>query len=165
MYKFLLSLVVIAVLAAASSQAKTLKVPSDEFPIASIDIPDSWEPEEVNNGVAGTSEDGAVYLSIVAVGSDKGMKAELDDTFAMLKEHDVDLKQDSKKENKFKVNGLDAEEMVFQGKDEDGPASVSITFVTIKDKLLVLTYWVSTEEEKKHQEEVGKIVNSLKASS
>lgn len=165
MLKFLLTTVVVALLATASSQAKSLKVPNDEFPIASIDIPDSWEPEEVNNGVAGTSEDGAVYLSVVAVGSDKGMKAELDDTFAMLKEHDVELNQDSKKENKFKINGLDAEEMLFQGKDEDGPASVSITFVTIKDKLLVLTYWVSTDEEKKHQEEVGKIVSSLKASS
>jgi len=165
MFKLLLSAVVIALCAATSAQAKTLKVPSDEFPIASINIPDSWEPEEVNNGVAGTSEDGAVYLSVVAVGSDKGMKAELDDTFAMLKEHDVDLDQASKKENKFKINGLDAEEMVFQGKDEDGAASVSITFVTIKDKLLVVTYWVSTEEEKKHEEEVGKIVGSLKATS
>ncbi|MGZ5553038.1 MAG: DcrB-related protein [Chthoniobacterales bacterium] len=165
MFKSLLSVVVITFLALTVAQAKTLKLPNDEFPIASINIPDSWEPEEINNGVAGTSDDGAVYLSVVAVGTDKGMKAELDDTFAMLKEHDVDLDQASKKENKFKINGLDAEEMVFQGKDEDGPASVSITFVTIKDKLLILTYWVSTEEEKKHQEEVGKIISSLKATS
>ncbi len=116
----------------------------------------------MTNGVAGTSDDGAVYLSVVAVGNEKGMNAEIDDTFAMLKEHKVELDKASKKENKFKINGLDAEEMLFQGKDEDGPAAVSITFVTIKDKLLVLTYWVSTEDEKKHQEEVGKIVQSLK---
>jgi len=165
MSKTLLSFVILLLFTAALAQAKTLKVPSDEFPMATIDIPDSWEPEEVNNGVAGTSEDGAVYLSVVAVGNDKGMKAELDDTFAMLKEHDVELNQESKKENKFKINGLDAEEMVFQGKDEDGAASVSITFVTIKDKLLVLTYWVSSEEEKKHQDEVAKIIGSLKAKS
>ncbi|MGZ4985585.1 MAG: DcrB-related protein [Chthoniobacterales bacterium] len=165
MFKSLLSVVVITFLALTGAQAKTLKLPNEEFPIASINIPDSWEPEEINNGVAGTSDDGAVYLSVVAVGTDKGMKAELDDTFAMLKEHDVDLDQASKKENKFKINGLDAEELVFQGKDEDGPASVSITFVTIKDKILILTYWVSTEEEKKHQEEVGKIISSLKATS
>jgi hypothetical protein len=165
MFKTLFFTVVIAFLALTGAQAKTLKVPSDEFPIASIDIPDSWEPEEVNNGVAGTSDDGAVYLSVVAIGSDKGMKAELDDVFVMLKEHDVDLDQATKKENKFKINGLDAEEVLFQGKDEDGAASVSITFVTIKDKILVITYWVSTEEEKKHQDEVGKIVGSLKATS
>ena len=63
------------------------------------------------------------------------------------------------------LNGLDADELLFQGKDEDGAAAVSITFVPIKDKVIVLTYWVSTEDEKSHQEEVGKIVKSLKPSS
>ena len=162
MTKTIFSLFLISALSLFSAQAKTFKVPSDDFAIASIDIPDSWDPDEINNGVAGTSDDGAVYLAVVAVGSEKGMNAEIDDTFAMLKEHNVELDQATKKENKFKINNLDAEEMLYQGKDEDGPAAVSITFVTIKDKLVVLTYWVSTADEKKHQEEVGKIIRSLK---
>ncbi len=165
MKKYLLTLLALAALGTVSVQAKSLKVPSDEFAIASIDIPDDWEPDEISNGVAGTSDDGAVYLAVVAVGSEKGMSAEIDDTFAMLKEHNVELDQSTKKENKFKINGLDAEEMLFQGKDEDGAAAVSITFVPIKDKLVVLTYWVSTADEKKHQEEVGKILKSLKPTS
>ena len=162
MKKSILALLLIAGLGLASAQAKTLKVPNDDFAIASINLPDEWDQEEISNGVAGTSEDGAVYLAVVAVGSEKGMNAELDDTFEMLKEHNVELDEKSKKEQKFKINGLDAEEMIFQGKDEDGPASISITFVTVKDKVLVLTYWVSSDKEKEHQAEVGKIVNSLK---
>lgn len=162
MTKFILPLVFIAALSLGSAQAKPLKVPNDEFPIASITFPDDWDQEEINNGVAGTSADGDVYLAVVAVGNEKGMEAELDDTFEMLKEHNVELDEKSKKEQKFKINGLDANELVFQGKDEDGPASISITFVTVKDKVLVLTYWVSSDKEKEHQEEVGKIVNSLK---
>ncbi len=162
MIKSILTVLLLASAGLTALEAKTIKVPSDEFPIASINLPAGWEPEEVNNGVAGTSPDGAVYLACVAVGSEKGMDAEIDDTFAMLKEHKVVLDQSSKKENKFKINGFDAEEMLFQGKDEDGPAAVSITFVTMKDKVVVLTYWVSTEDETKHLEEVGKIVNSLK---
>jgi hypothetical protein len=166
MIKFILTFVIIASFGTISSVgAKTLKVPNDDFAIASINIPDSWEPEAINNGIAAASPDSAIYLSVVGVGSEKGMNAELDDTFDMLKEHKVDLDKSSKKENKFKINGLDAEEMVFQGKDEDGPASVSITFVTVKDKLLVVTYWVSTKDEEKHSEEVTKIVKSLKATS
>jgi hypothetical protein len=165
MTKTLLTLLTIASLSAISAQAKTMKVPNDEFAIASINIPDDWDQEEINNGVAGTSDDGAVYLAVVAVGNEQGMNAEIEDTFAMLKEHDVELDQASKKENKFKINDLDAEEMLFQGKDEDGPAAVSITFVPIKDKVVVLTYWVSTEDEKKHSEEVAKIVQSLKPAS
>jgi hypothetical protein len=163
--KTVLSLLALTLLVAVPAQGKPMNLPNDDFAIASIEMPNSWHPEEITNGVAGTSPDKAVYLSVVAVGSDKGMKAEIDDTFAMLKEHDVELDESSKKENKFKVGGFDAEEMLFQGKDEDGPAAISITFIPIKDKVIVMTYWVSTAEEKEHLAEVGKIVNSLKASS
>ena len=163
--KTLLTLLTLAVLSAIPADAKTFKLPNDDFAIASIDMPDSWKPKEIDNGVAGQSADDAVYLSAVAVGSDKGMEAELDDTFEMLKSHNVELDDSTKKENKFKIDGLEATELLFQGKDEDGPAAVSIVFVPIKDKLIILTYWVTTAKEKEHQAEVGKIVNSLKASS
>jgi hypothetical protein len=128
-------------------------------------MPDSWKPKEIDGGVAGQSADDAVYLSVVAVGSEKGMNAELDDTFEMLKSHNVELDESTKKEEKFKIGSLDATELLFQGKDEDGPAAVSIVFVPIKDKLVIMTYWVTTAKEKEHQAEVGKIVNSLKTSS
>jgi hypothetical protein len=163
MIKSILTFIAISsLLGAAPAFAKTLKLPSDEFPIASITFPDDWEPEEVNNGVAGQSPDSAVYLAAVAVGSEKGMDAELDDTFAFLKEHKVELDKSTKKESKFKLNGEEVNELIYQGKDEDGPCSVSISFVPIKDKIVVLTYWVTTEKEKKHQEEVGKILQSIK---
>src|SRR3954447_10557146 len=130
-------------LMAAPAFAKTMKLPDDEFAIASINIPDDWDPEEITNGVVGESPDKAVYLAAVAVGNEKGMNAELEDTFDFLKEHKVQLDQASKKEDKFKVNGIEAQEVTFQGKDEDGPAAVSIAFVPIKDKVIVLTYWVT----------------------
>src|SRR5205823_3012341 len=97
---------ILSLLAATSAFAKTLKLPGDEFPIASIAFPDDWAPEEVTNGVAGQSPDTAVYLAAVAVGSEKGMNAELEDTFAMLEEHKVELDKSTKKENKFKLNGV-----------------------------------------------------------
>jgi hypothetical protein len=77
----------------------------------------------------------------------------------------VTLDESTKKENKFKMGAFDATELLYQGKDEDGPCAISICFVPVKDKLLILTYWVTTAKEKEHQAEVGKIVNSLKASS
>lgn len=146
----------------ASAFAKTMKLPSDEFPIASINFPGDWEPEEINNGAAGQSPDSAVYLAAVAVGSEKGMDSELEDTFDMLKEHKVDLDKSSKHESKFELNGEQVEELIFHGKDEDGPCSVSISFIPVKDKVVVLTYWVTSSKEKEHQEEVGKILHSLK---
>jgi hypothetical protein len=164
MIKSLLSLIAVSsLMAAAPAFAKTLKVPNDEFPIASINFPEDWEPEEVNNGVAGQSPDTAVYLAAVAVGNETGMEAELDDTFAFLKEHHVELDKSTKTESKFKLNDVEVDELIYHGKDEDGPTSVSISFVPMKDKIVILTYWVTTAKEKKHQEEVGKILQSLKA--
>jgi hypothetical protein len=147
---------------AAVADAKTFQIPNEEAPVAYVTFPDTWNPEEITDGVAGNSPDEAVFLAAVAVSSEKGMEAELDDTFEMLKEHKVELDPSTKKENKFEINGLEANELLFQGRDDDGPTAVSITFVTIKDKLVVLTYWVSVADEAKHQADVMKIVRSLK---
>jgi len=161
--KYVTGCTALLLVAATPAFSKTLKLPNDDFAVASISFPNDWEPEEIDNGVAGESPDEAVFLSAVAVGSEKGMNAELDDTFEFLKEHNVELDNSTKKEGKFKIGDLEAQELTFQGKDEDGPAAVSIAFVTVKDKVVVLTYWVSTDKEKEHSEEVGKIVRSLKA--
>jgi len=163
--KTLLTLIAVTFLGVIAADAKTYKLPNDDFAIASIDMPDSWKPKVVENGIWGQSSDEAVYMSVVAVGSEKGMSGEIEDTFEMLKGHNVTLDESSKKENKFKAGSFDATELLFQGKDEDGPTAVSITFVPIKDKLIIFTYWVTTAKEKEHQQEVGQIVNSLKASS
>jgi hypothetical protein len=163
--KTLLTLITLSFVGVIAADAKTFKLPNEDFAIASIDMPDSWKPKEVDNGIWGQSSDDAVYISVVAVGSEKGMSGEIEDTFEMLKKNNVTLDESTKKENKFKAGSLDATELLYQGKDEDGPAAVSITFVPIKDKLIILTYWVTTAKEKEHQQEVGKIVNSLKPTS
>jgi hypothetical protein len=165
MNKLIPTLAIVCSLFAVTGFAKTLKLPNDEFSIASINIPDIWEPEEVENGVAAQSPDSAVYLAVVAVGTEKGMNNELEDTFAFLEEHKVELDKSTKQETKFKINDIEAEEITFQGKDEGGPAAVSIAFVPMKDKVLVFTYWVSTEDEEKHTAVVGKILQSLKPAS
>ena len=99
----------------------------------------------------------------MVVKDETDVDAEIDDVFKMLKEHKVELDESSKKENKFKIGALEAEELLYQGKDKDGPCGVSITFVVIKNNLVILTYWVTAAEEAKHQEAVGKIIRSLKA--
>jgi len=163
--KTLLIFIAIAFLATIPVDAKTFKLPNEDFAIASIDMPDSWKPKEVETGVEGQSSDDAVYMSVVAVGSEKGMNAELDDIFEMIKKHNVVLDDSTKKENKFKAGSFDATELLFQGKDDDGPCAISICFVPIKDKMVIFTYWVTTAKEKEHLQEVGKIVNSLKPTS
>src|SRR3954466_8138277 len=129
--KTLLALITVAVLTALPAQAKTFKLPNEDFAIASIDMPDNWKPKEVDTGVEGQSPDDAVYMSVVAVGSEKGMSAEIDDVFEMLKSHNVTLDDSSKKKKNFKVGRFDPRGLLYRAKDGDGPAGVSFPFAPI----------------------------------
>src|SRR5438270_12150580 len=119
--KTFITLIAIAFLGVIAVDAKSYKLPNDDFAIASIDMPDSWSPKVVENGIWGQTEDTAVYMSVVAVGSEKGMQGEIEDTIEMLNKHKVSLDDSTKKENKFKAGAFDATELLYQGKDEDGP--------------------------------------------
>ena len=162
MTKRILTIIAVAAVALLSAEAKTVKIPSADEAVASITFPDDWDVEEMEGGVGADSADDHVYLAAVVVKDETDMNSQIDDVFEMLKEHNVELDTESKKENKFKINGMEATELLFQGKDEDGPCGVSISFVPVKNNLVILTYWVTTAEEAKHQATVGKIVSSLK---
>ncbi len=162
MIKPILTILAISALALVSAEAKTVKIPDADNAVASITFPDDWDVEEMEGGYGADSADDHVYISAVAVQNETDMNAQIDDVFELLKEHKVALDESSKKEQKFKVNGLEATELLFQGKDEDGPCGVSIVFVPVKNNLVILTYWVTSAEEEKHQKTVGNIVNSLK---
>ncbi len=154
--------VVLALFWTQGAFAKEFKLPDDN-PVASINLPDSWKPEAIEKGVQGQTADNAVYLSVETTTSEKEMTAIIDDTFARLKEHKVDLSHTVKSERKFLINGLPADELLYDGKDEDGPTMVSITFVTVGKTTLVLTYWASADSNKKHEPEIEKVLISLKA--
>ncbi len=141
--------------------AKEFKLPADK-PVAIISIPDSWNPTAIGRGFQTQTADQDVYLSVEATTTEKEMTGIIDETDAMLKTHKVALNKVNVKDNKFKLNGLPAEELLYNGKDEDGPTMVSITFVTVGKAAVVFTYWASVEGNKKHQEELGKILNSLR---
>ena len=149
----------------AYSNGRTVNLPNDEFAIASITFPSSWRLSPVPNGMEGTSPDGAVYISVVAVGNSSGLVKDLKETQQILEKHKVTLDKSSQSENRFTVNGLPARELVYQGKDEDGRATVSFCKFDLGDKMIVTTYWVSTAQEKPHADEVRRIVLSLTASN
>ena len=165
MQKIVSFILILTACLSLSAFAKDLKIPNEDFAIATISIPNSWKPDAIDKGYEAQSPDNAIYLSVVAVGSEKGMNAEIEDTFKFLEEHKVKIKESSKKEQKFTINGFEAQELVFDGKDEDGPATISIAFVPVGKKVLIFTYWASKEDEEKHTKEISKILGSLKAVS
>jgi hypothetical protein len=147
----------------APAFAKEIKLPNDEFAIASISIPGSWKPEAVEHGVEAVSDDGAIYMSVVAAGSEKGLEADIEATFEMLGEHKVKINEKTKKEGKGKINEFETTSLTFKGTDADGPCTIAIVFVPIKKKVLIMTFWFSDEEVEKHGKDMDKILGSLKA--
>ena len=165
--KTLLTLVITALglLNTGSLCAKEFKLPNADFAIASVDIPKSWKPEAIDNGVEAQTEDTSFYLAIVAAGTGKSAAADIEETEAMLKEHKVKIDESSQKTGKGQVNGFETQSFTIKGKDEDGPCTVTILLVSIKDKVLIFTYWFTDSELSKHEKEVEAIQASLKAGS
>lgn len=160
-----LLLATVCLLQSGSLFGKEFELPNADFAIASVKIPANWKPEVVDNGVEAQTEDGSFYLSIVAAGTEKGVDADIKATKDMLKEHKVQIDESTQKSGNGNVNGFPTESVTVKGTDEDGPCTVTILLVTIKDKMLVFTYWFNDSELSKHEKEVEEIQNSLKAAS
>ncbi len=162
--KFFAATIIVAIMAttATSGVGATFKLPEDR-PAVSLALPDAWQPELIDKGVQGQTPDGDVYFSAEITKTVSDMNAIMDGTDAMLKEHKVKLDNASRKESKFDLNGLPADQMIYQARDGKGPAIVSITFVSLKDMVLVVTRWTSPGGEKAHQKELTAVVQSIKA--
>lgn len=163
MIKLFLALLVLVAVGSTGAEAKTMKLPDAKSPVATVDIPDGWNPEEMEDGATGANDDATIYVTA----SDKKKDAEADvaDSISLLNGVGVKPDQASKKTRKIKINGLDAEEVHFQGKETLGShinqVSIIVVRAEIKDKVIVLaTSFPSTDE--KTEGEVERIIQSLK---
>ena len=164
MKKFLLLLVAAAFpLLAVSSFAQTIKLPKDS-PVVAITVPESWKPEDTDNGFYCESPDEAATV-IFEVADAKKMDALIDQNADWLeKEHKVEIDKSSQVKTEFESGGMKWSLVTFDGKDEVyGPATIMLAFAdTGKDQMLMVTYWVTKEGEKTHAKELDGIFKSVK---
>jgi hypothetical protein len=141
--------------------AKTFKVP-DEDSFASITIPDSWKPKEIDKGVEAQSSDDEVYFAVEATDA-KGMDKTIEEAVEYLKDQGVTVDLKTQKQSEGKINGMEEVDITWSGKDKEGDAIISLTVLAVRsDKVLLLTYWASPEGTKSHAKELGEIMNSVK---
>jgi hypothetical protein len=144
------------------ARAKTIKLP-DESSVATVMIPDSWKPEEIEDGIQAQSPDASVYLSI-EVGDVGNLNDLIDNTFSYLKKNKVRIDDSTKKESDVTLNGLSVKDITWTGRDADGPTVVGVSFITVNpEKVLVLTHWASPDGEKKYDEAIAAMMKSIKA--
>jgi hypothetical protein len=152
----------LAVFASVSLQAGTFQVPKEE-PIASITFPEKWKAEADDTSLEVLSPDEDIYINIETHDGAKLAEA-VAAAIATLKEHKVTIDQASQKKTEAKHNGLSVVNVDWDGTSEDGKVKVSLTVLTQDEKRALLMIYVATPDaEKKHEQELGTIQQSIKA--
>ena len=149
-----------------SATAGTLKIPLAE-PAASIQIPDSWEPEQDEDGIQAESPDATTTIFVEVVEDEEQMEAAIEASIEWLTE-DNKLKLDdtSKKEGEFETEGRKWSRISWDGESKEwGPAVVGFLFTEVGDgTVMTVTYWVLKKEEtEKSLETLAKIFASVKS--
>jgi hypothetical protein len=144
------------------ASAKTFKL-GEGKPVASIMIPDSWEPEEIDNGVQGTSKDGETYVAAEVVDA-KNLDTAIDDGLKYFQKNGVKINPDTLEKKESKMSGFDAVTLQGKGTDKDGPTHVSLTLVIVSgEKVILLTYWGTATGEESNEADLTKIASSITA--
>jgi hypothetical protein len=160
------ALAAIALMLAAAplpALAKVFPVPAED-PIATINVPDAWEPETFEEGVEMTSPDTKVYIAAEEVEA-ADLTDAVTDTVKTLAKQGLEIDTSTKKASDITINGLKAHDFTYTGKDKDGPANFSITLVETSKPgaFLMLSYWGSEEGEKANADALHAISQSIQA--
>lgn len=146
---------------AAATLAATHKIPEDNA-VATINAPAGWNASNYDKGLELTSDDGEVYIAIEATDA-RGVEKSMDEAMDYLKSKGVTVDAKTVKQSEGKLAGKEAVTISWEGEDEEGPAKVQLTVVSVtNDKGVLFLYWASPEGEKSHQKEITRIAESLK---
>jgi hypothetical protein len=129
-FAFTFAIPVITVSGAANAKTFTL---GDDKPVATIMIPDSWSPEEIDKGVEGTSKDGETYVAAELIDA-KDMKTAMDAGIAYFQKNGVKIDPATLQKKEMKMGAFDAVDLSGKGTDKDGPTHVSLTLVIVRGR-------------------------------
>ena len=141
----------------------TIKIPKDK-PVATVKVPDSWAPEETDEGIAIESPD-QVATVFLEVTSNKKADALIEENITWLTdEQKVNVDAGSKKEKEFELEGRSWSRISWDGTSKEyGPAIIGFLFTAInKNKILTVTYWITKKDSEKHLPALEKIFASVK---
>jgi hypothetical protein len=140
--------------------AKNLAVPAKD-PVATLVIPDSWKPEEIDFGYSAKSPDGDLFFAVEYAAGNRVAK--------MLANNDVWLKENKIKakgeptEREFEFGGLPAKLINYKATDPNGDTEVDFVIIPAgKGRVIMMTLWGSKEEQKANKTDLDIIQNSFK---
>jgi hypothetical protein len=146
---------------AAIVDAKTIKIPEGK-PVISVNVPDSWEPEVTDKGIAIESPDKIVTV-FFEVTSPKGVEDLINENVDwLMKDQKVEIDRESKSEKDFKNGDINWSLISWNGDNEEfGPATVGFMMTKAGNKVLTVTYWITKKGHEKQMPELDKILSSI----
>ncbi|HEX6564984.1 MAG TPA: hypothetical protein VF020_11910 [Chthoniobacterales bacterium] len=147
----------------ASAGALTLSIPADK-PAVSLEVPDSWKPEDTDKGIACESPD-KVATIFLEVTSSEGVDALIDENVDWLtKDQGVEIDKSSEQKKDFETTGMQWKRVSWDATSKEwGPATVGFVFADVGNgKLLTVTYWITKKDAEKHFPAIEKIFESVK---
>jgi hypothetical protein len=145
------------------SSAGTLSIPEDK-PAISVEIPESWKPEETDKGVACESPDKVATIFFEDTSS-KGLDALIDENVNWLTDDQgVQLDKASEQKQEFEAANLPWKRISWSGTSKEwGPATVGFAFTDGGNgKVLTVTYWITMKDQEKHFPAIEKMFESVR---
>ena len=141
--------------------AKTFPVPDDN-PVATVNIPNSWDANQYDAGVEATSEDGDYYVAFEGVTKNNAKDAAKEALIGFLKQG-VQLDVDNVKTDEVILNGMPIVVLSYKGRDQDGPTNVRILIIPAekKNRFLIMYTWGSDEADAANAKDIDAMLNSI----
>ena len=142
--------------------ADTFNLPSED-PTVSVEIPKAWNPEELEQGVAGESPDQVVTILFEAT-DEKGVDKLIDENVDWLvDEQKLQIDPKSKATKEFEVGDRTWSRVSWDADSKDWGASVvGFLFTDIGNgNRLTVTYWVTKKDNEKHWGTIEEMLTSV----
>ena len=144
--------------------AKNIEIP-ESGPVVSVNIPESWEPENTERGVACESPDKVATIFFEIANSEKAVNALIDENFDWLvNDQKVKINSGSQQEKEAEIAGAQWKVLTWDADSAEwGAAKVGMLMTSAgKNKLLIATYWITKKDADKHDATLTKIFESVK---
>ena len=138
------------------------KVPEEE-PLITVEIPDDWQTKEVGESIQATAPADPVHVLIVPPEGSKIAETMGEAMRYIRNTGGIVVKADSLKKEPGKLNGLDTQQLSWEGKDKNGDVKIQFTIVSLAERKSVLVAcWGSPKAEQKYEADLKKILQSIK---
>ena len=155
-------IIALSLLLGASAQARTFEL--GQPAVASITLPDDWNPKRIRKGAEATSPDDEEVYVAIEVWSVAKVEDAVVQTLGWLMSEGVKIDPKTEKQQQGKINDIDIVDLAYSGKDKDGDETkISVSVLVVNPTtILVLTYWGSESGERKHGATLDAILKSIK---